>query len=651
MASNAATVVEVEELSHDEVSAHEESAAAKDNTSGVSAPSLLSRLKPPDETKLSRKRAIETRTSKKGSFKPPNVKYEPKSKGPKVRVAQFPGEYLCTRSGKLYCDACRHELSTVKAIITQHIASTKHKENKSKVTETARENSQLLIDSCNFQKKTSSVGATLPDDVVVYRTKCLRVCMKAGIPLKKIDDLRPLLEEHGHCLTGSQHLGDLIPMIQESEREYVLKQITGKDISIIFDGTTTVCEAFALVIRFVEKDFSVHQVLARLQLAAKSLSGQQVAHILLYTLSNIYRVEPSHLIAAMRDRASVNDVGIRSILPLYDQMLDVSCFSHTLDHVGGKVESEELDAFVSSWVQLFSHSPKSRLEWKSLTGVNMRSYSKTRWWSKFEVMVQLHDLFGDVVTFLQTHVETPGAIRSRLRRKVEDLQLRGQIQMELAVTVEFSRPFVQATYNLEGDGPLCLIAYDTVSSLIHFVTNPHLPSTKALAQRLGGGNEQHQQAWLNFAEARLPAPTEYFRARFAEGGILWPLVQAFKAARLLDPRKVRDMVPTLDAVDDLQAFPFIGGAEIEQMKAELPRYIAACEDVADVCDPLVWWKNHSDDHPTWSTIFRKILLVQPSSAAAERVFSILQSSFSKLQESSLEDYVESSVMLQYNNRK
>ena len=46
-----------------------------------------------------------------------------------------------------------------------------------------------------------------------------------------------------------------------------------------------------------------------------------------------------------------------------------------------------------------------------------------------------------------------------------------------------------------------------------------------------------------------------------------------------------------------------------------------------------------------------IVLVQPSSAAAERVFSMLNSSFSEQQESSLEDYQQLAVMLQYNYRK
>ena len=52
----------------------------------------------------------------------------------------------------------------------------------------------------------------------------------------------------------------------------------------------------------------------------------------------------------------------------------------------------------------------------------------------------------------------------------------------------------------------------------------------------------------------------------------------------------------------------------------------------------------------WSTAAQKVFLVQPSSAAAERVFSILNR-FSDTQTNFLEDYVESTLMLQYNHQK
>ena len=41
------------------------------------------------------------------------------------------------------------------------------------------------------------------------------------------------------------------------------------------------------------------------------------------------------------------------------------------------------------------------------------------------------------------------------------------------------------------------------------------------------------------------------------------------------------------------------------------------------------------------------LFVQPSSAAAERVFSLLKSSFGDQQEAALQDYIETSLMLQF----
>ena len=43
-----------------------------------------------------------------------------------------------------------------------------------------------------------------------------------------------------------------------------------------------------------------------------------------------------------------------------------------------------------------------------------------------------------------------------------------------------------------------------------------------------------------------------------------------------------------------------------------------------------------------------ILLVQPTSAAAERVFSLLSSCFTDPQHHALEDYLETTVMLRYN---
>ena len=65
-------------------------------------------------------------------------------------------------------------------------------------------------------------------------------------------------------------------------------------------------------------------------------------------------------------------------------------------------------------------------------------------------------------------------------------------------------------------------------------------------------------------------------------------------------------------------------------------------------DKLAWWKSHQHELPNWSKACKNALLIQPSAAAAECVFSLLNKSFKETQARALEDYIETSIMLQYN---
>ena len=64
----------------------------------------------------------------------------------------------------------------------------------------------------------------------------------------------------------------------------------------------------------------------------------------------------------------------------------------------------------------------------------------------------------------------------------------------------------------------------------------------------------------------------------------------------------------------------------------------------------VWWAKYAKDLPAWAELARLVFLASPSSAAVERVFSILRNTFDAGQKLALEDYVETSLLLQYNNR-
>lgn len=189
---------------------------------------------------------------------------------------------------------------------------------------------------------------------------------------------------------------DYVPFILKDEENRIRQEIDGKQLSIIFDGTSRLGEALAIVVRFVNDDLSIHQRLVRLQMLIKSLTGEEIARELITALSVSYSIHPSNLLGAMRDRASTNNVAMRSLMIVYPKVVDIGCFSHTIDHVGGYFKTPVLTDFTSLWISLFSHSPKTRLLWNTRTNRSMKSYSSTRWWSEWEVMKQMFLYFGDI---------------------------------------------------------------------------------------------------------------------------------------------------------------------------------------------------------------------------------------------------------------
>ena len=173
----------------------------------------------------------------------------------------------------------------------------------------------------------------------------------------------------------------MIDVINKEEKDKVKKEIAGRNVSVIFDGTTHVAEALNIILRFVSDDWKIEQRLVKLLFVTKSMTGEELAQQLLSCLSTNLGVNSALLLAAMRDRASVNDVAIRTLKILYPNLADIGCSSHTLDHVGEKMVTPILDQFLKAWINLFAHSPKSRIAFKTQTGQSPKTHSPTRWWS------------------------------------------------------------------------------------------------------------------------------------------------------------------------------------------------------------------------------------------------------------------------------
>ena len=234
-----------------------------------------------------------------------------------------------------------------------------------------------------YNEENRTVGETLTESTQVFCVKVVSTFLRAGIPLNKLDVFRELLEENGCRLTDKRNMFDLIPFIQKCETGAISEEIKGMDVSVIFDGTTRLGEALAIVLRYIDNEWKIKQRLVHLQIVVKSLTGEELARELIAVLSVQYSIGTQQLLAAMKDRASVNEVAVRTLKIVYPNLLSVGCFSHTLDRVGEHFLTPNLSDFITSWISLFSHSPKTRILWRDQTG------KSTRWWSRWEVIEQV----------------------------------------------------------------------------------------------------------------------------------------------------------------------------------------------------------------------------------------------------------------------
>ena len=91
--------------------------------------------------------------------------------------------------------------------------------------------------------------------------------------------------------------------------------------------------------------------------------------------------------------------------------------------------------------------------------------------------MQVHDCFGDVVSFIANTGDSSTASKSNLLELLSNPTKSTQLIWNwLYFIADVGDVLVKATYNLEGDVPLTLSTYEHIS-LSTFATTVHYPNT------------------------------------------------------------------------------------------------------------------------------------------------------------------------------
>ena len=222
--------------------------------SSSSCPTILDKLRPPMLPEITRKRKVRVNNLPHDGArmkKKPRCLTDPKTVSVSDRAREFKHEMIVASGGKLFCSSCWEELSLKLSIIKNHIQSSKHECSKKKVSDGKSRERDISVALSAYEKEVHPSGETLPEAQKVYRV-IVETFLKAGVPLSKIEDFRELLEENAYRLSDRRGLSDLDAFILGEKKQRTKAELQSKKVSVVFDGTTRLGEAFVIVLRFVD---------------------------------------------------------------------------------------------------------------------------------------------------------------------------------------------------------------------------------------------------------------------------------------------------------------------------------------------------------------------------------------------------------------
>lgn len=145
------------------------------------------------------------------------------------RVRQYAGQMLAVSGSELMCTVCEETVQNIKSSIDAHVSGSKHILALRKAKEKVGHEGDLRSELISYYKSNpEEKGSTVSIDDVIFRLQVIETFLSAGVPLSKVDRMRPLLERLGHKLTSATHLNTLIPKVEARELAGFSKSLQGR---------------------------------------------------------------------------------------------------------------------------------------------------------------------------------------------------------------------------------------------------------------------------------------------------------------------------------------------------------------------------------------------------------------------------------------
>lgn len=129
------------------------------------------------------------------------------------------------------------------------------------------------------------------------------------------------------------------------------------------------------------------------------------------------------------------------------------------------------------------------------------------------------------------------------------------------------------------------------------------------------------KTWRDWCIARVKPARQYMAEQESKHGTA---LRLYEAAALWVPHRFAELKHSTTMVAEIlsRCGRFFAQEVVDGLLREMSTYNALCESVAKTANLAKFWHDHSDELPTWFYMFKRLGLIQPSSAVAERGFSV-----------------------------
>ncbi len=511
-----------------------------------------------------------------------------------------------------------------------------------------------------------------------FRLNILRKILSKARPLAVADDFREFMEVPGvRKLTNSSHLLALLKPLSALEFANIKKEFSTGYLSSIFDAAGHHGDFLANLLRKTE-GFIIRQRLVGFRHSDVVFDHSSLNQCLVDLATEVgYISALNRLKAFCHDAAAVNLLSAEQARKLFFDLFDMVCASHIMQRVGERFSAELVDKLIAAWFKLFKNGTNKISLWRKITGLKFPSYNPIKWHSRFNLANYLLENFGSLVRFVSDDQIYKMVKDVKKRSKTVDvlaeLVSNPALKVELAAYVDFSAELVNSTYSIEGDGPAAFTASFYIaraySHIEKFTTDvvpwASAPNVRAVVQSIGIENLPTLHGTLR--DIVRPA-LDYFIKQKSKHPKFFEFLDI---ASSFCPWAAESL--SLESLNQLFSVKVLSYNELALCIQELDNYKILAKGSV-LCDNPInsleftkrtgkknnlpewkvwrWWYQAGGKDckiKTLRSVAERLGLYQPTSAAAERVFSLFRHHVKSTNSNASAEYLKWQAILNYNS--